>query len=73
MLAEFFAIQQLATGFKLTTVQWTLSIAYGSIMLVVGIVWLILKGIWSSFGGKETTQEVTGEEDSVLEPHNEEE
>jgi hypothetical protein len=71
LLAEFFAIQQLATGFKLTTVQWTLSIAYGSIMLVLGIVWLTLKGIWSSFGGKEAAKEATGEEDSVLEPHNE--
>jgi hypothetical protein len=70
-LAEFFALQQLATGFRVTTIQWTLSIAYGSLVLILGIAWLILKGIWSSFGGKEKDQEET-EEKSILEPQEEE-
>lgn len=71
ILAEFFAIQQLATGFRVTTIQWTLSIAYGSLTLILGIIWLILKGMWSSFGGKELPETSTtsaSEEKSVLEP-----
>ncbi len=53
LLSEFFAIQQLATGFRITTIQWTLSIAYGSLLLTFGIVAMILKGIWTSFNQKE--------------------
>ena len=71
LLAEFFAIQQLATGFRVTTIQWTLSIAYGSALFLLGVIWFVLKGIWSSFGGKET-EETSGtskeEGKSVLNP-----
>ncbi|OGY24618.1 MAG: hypothetical protein A2172_03880 [Candidatus Woykebacteria bacterium RBG_13_40_15] len=75
VLAEFFALQQLATGFRVTTIQWTLSIAYGSLTLVLGIAWLILKGIWALLGGKEVPESSTRsttEEKSVLEPPKEE-
>jgi hypothetical protein len=67
MLAEFYAIQQLATGSHLTSIQWTLSIAYGSVSLILGILFLVLKGIWATFNKEDKT--VTKEEDkSVLEP-----
>jgi hypothetical protein len=77
VLAEFFAIQQLATGFRVTTIQWTLSIAYGSITLILGIAWLLLKAVWSLFGGKDVvstsvSSNETKEEKSVLEPKKEE-
>ncbi|QQG41620.1 MAG: hypothetical protein HYV90_05710 [Candidatus Woesebacteria bacterium] len=70
VLAEFFSIQQLATGFRVTTIQWTLSIAYASLILGVGIVWLILMGIWASFNKETTSTESSSEarEDSVLTP-----
>jgi hypothetical protein len=71
LLAEFYAIQQLATGFHITTIQWTLSIAYGSLLLALGIVWMILKAIWSLFSGgtaQKSSSEVTSEEKSVLTP-----
>jgi hypothetical protein len=71
MLAEFFAIQQLATGFKLTTIQWTLAIAYGSFALILGIVFMILKGIWAMFNKEELvspTNQGSQEDKSVLEP-----
>lgn len=67
-LAEFFAIQQLATGFRVTTIQWTLSIAYGSLLLIVGIAWLVIMGIWATFNKGGATQNETKEEESVLEP-----
>jgi hypothetical protein len=74
ILAEFFAIQQLATGFRVTTIQWTLSIAYGSLTLILGIVWFVLKGIWSMFGGKEASSHgsPSNEEKSILDPPREE-
>lgn len=71
ILAEFYSIQQLANGFKMTTIQWTLSIAYGSVLLVLGIIGLTLKGIWSMFNKEETASaEGYGEskEQSVLNP-----
>ncbi len=55
-LGEFYAIQQLATGFQLTTVQWTLSIAYGSLLMIVGIVCMILMGIWSMFNNNSPSE-----------------
>jgi len=63
-LAEFFAIQQLATGFHATSIQWTLSIAYGALSLSLGIVWLFLMGIWAGFNKQEDKkQETTHEEE----------
>lgn len=78
VLAEFYAIQQLANGFKMTTIQWTLAIAYGSVLLVIGIIGLILKGIWAMFNRQDNsaetnnTTEIHGQdhdtEDSILKP-----
>lgn len=69
LLAEFFAIQQLATGFRVTTIQWTLSIAYASLALAIGIVWMILMGIWSTFNKTESSQPTEEKkEESVLTP-----
>jgi hypothetical protein len=71
-LGEFFAIQQLATGFRVTTIQWTLSVAYASLILTIGIIWMTLMGIWTAFNQKETVQkpkEESGEE-SILTPKN---
>lgn len=72
MLAEFFAIQQLATGFRVTTIQWTLSIAYGAFTLVLGIAVMILMGIWASFNKEESASGKLKKEDSILEPTREE-
>jgi len=63
VLGEFYAIQQLATGFQLTSIQWTLSIAYGSLCLVFGIIAMILMGIWSMFN-KKTPNEPLKEQSS---------
>jgi hypothetical protein len=75
ILAEFYAIQQLATGFKLTSIQWTLSIAYGSLLLTLGVIAMVLKGIWASFNQKEEgasqstgPDDESGQDRSILEP-----
>ena len=44
-IAELYAIQQMATGNKVTTIQWTLSLAYAGMLLTAAIVFYILKGI----------------------------
>lgn len=77
ILAEFYAIQQLTTGARLTTIQWTLAIAYASLALALGVIAMVLKGIWATFNNNEvtSTQEPTGqgeEESSILEPPKEE-
>lgn len=59
LLSEFFAIQQLATGFRVTTIQWTLSIAYGSLSLILAIAWMVLKGVWSLFNKEESVSTTT--------------
>jgi len=68
VLAEFYSIQQLANGFKMTTIQWTLSIAYGSVLLILGVIGFTLKGIWALFNREETQIENSEEEKSVLDP-----
>lgn len=68
VLAEFYSIQQLANGFKMTTIQWTLSIAYGSVLLILGVIGFTLKGIWALFNKEEVPLENSDEEKSVLDP-----
>lgn len=69
LVAEFYAIQQLATGYHLTTIQWTLSIAYASLTLIIGIFYLILMGIWSAFNKQEVPRETeANKENSILNP-----
>jgi hypothetical protein len=45
ILAELYAIQQLATSMKTTTIQWTLSIAYTGAGFVFPIVIFLILGI----------------------------
>lgn len=52
VLAELYAIQQLATGMRFTDVQWTLSIAYAGIILLPAIIIFIILGIISSITSK---------------------
>lgn len=72
VLAEFYSIQQLANGFKMTTIQWTLSIAYGSVLLILGVIGFTLKGIWALFNNEDLPTENMNnlEEKSVLDPPN---
>ncbi len=59
-LSVAYAIQQMATGGSLTSFQWTLSFAYGGLLLLPTSAYYvlrgILKGVYSSLGGgtKET-------------------
>jgi len=69
VLAEFYAIQQLANGFKMTSIQWTLSIAYGSVLLVFGILGLVSMGIWSVFNPSPNKESVSDQNSgSILNP-----
>ena len=43
VLSNLYAIQQLATGMKITTVQWTISIAYASSLLLIPLVYYLIK------------------------------
>ena len=51
VLAELYAVQQLATEAKLTSVQLTLSIAYAGVITLPAILYYILRG---AFGGVRT-------------------
>ena len=44
-LFELYAIQQLATASRMTTVQWTLSIAYGGLLLIIPIIYYLISGV----------------------------
>lgn len=43
VLSNLYAIQQLATGMRITTVQWTISIAYASTLLLIPLVYYLIK------------------------------
>jgi hypothetical protein len=45
VIAEMYAVQQMATLGRLTTMQWTLSISYAGILLLPVVGFYILKGI----------------------------
>lgn len=65
VLSNLFAIQQLATGVKVTTVQWTISIAYASTLLVIPMVYYLIKGMTGAVTGRvgsEKKVEVVGDE-----------
>jgi hypothetical protein len=44
-LFELYAIQQLATSAKMTTLQWTLSLAYGGFLLAFLIIYYLIIGV----------------------------
>lgn len=45
VLAELYAIQQIATGMRTTTIQWTLSISYAGMISIIAIIFYIIVGI----------------------------
>ena len=45
VLAELYAVQQIATGMRTTSIQWTLSISYAGIFLVSAIIYYLIAGI----------------------------
>jgi len=45
VLAELYAVQQIATGMRTTTIQWTLSISYAGMILVLAIIFYLIAGI----------------------------
>jgi hypothetical protein len=58
-IAELYAIQQMATGGRVTPMQWTLSFAYAGGFLLVSIVFYVIAGIFNAInqglsGGKKT-------------------
>lgn len=57
IFAEAYAIQQLSTGVRTTPIQWTLSISYAGVLMLVLVVYYFLKGIFHGFskalGGEE--------------------
>lgn len=70
ILAELYGIQQLATGLKTTSTQWTLSISYAGILLLPAIIYFLLRGIISGIGSKLSNkpdiqeEEMSAEEES---------
>lgn len=45
-LAELYTIQQLATGSRMTSIQWTLSIGFSGILLIVPIAYYVIRGLF---------------------------
>ncbi|HCU55591.1 hypothetical protein A2574_02550 [Candidatus Shapirobacteria bacterium RIFOXYD1_FULL_38_32] len=52
ILSNLYAIQQLATGMKITTVQWTISIAFASTLLLIPLIYYLITGIIHPFSDK---------------------
>lgn len=51
-LAELYAVQQLATGMRTTTIQWTLSFSYAGMAFILPFAYYILRGIIESLHSK---------------------
>lgn len=45
VLAELYAIQQIATGTKITTIQWTLAIAYAGMTAVIPVIYFLVRAL----------------------------
>ena len=63
VLAELYAVQQIATGMRTTSIQWTLSISYAGMISVLAIIYYLLAGMF--FGVKEKFKDVDDEETQV--------
>lgn len=61
VLVELYAVQQIATGMRTTSIQWTLSISYAGMILVTAIVYFIIAGIIDSLRQKFKKDENTDE------------
>src|SRR3989344_545403 len=69
VLAELYAVQQLATGVNVTPVNYTLSISYAGAALVLPILIYLLKGVVGGIGAKivEAPEESAGESKERIE------
>jgi predicted membrane protein len=47
-LAELYSIQQVATGMRTTSIQWTLSLSLGGLTFILPIIYYVLRGIIES-------------------------
>jgi len=69
VLAELYAVQQIATGMRTTSIQWTLSIAYAGISLLVAIIYYLLAAIITlikeKLAGANSQDETTEEKQSA--------
>lgn len=45
VLSELYAVQQIATGMRTTSIQWTLSISYAGIISITAIIFYIVAGV----------------------------
>ena len=45
-LVELYTIQQLATGSRMTPIQWTLSLGFFGILLIIPIAYYIIRGLF---------------------------
>jgi hypothetical protein len=65
VLAELYAVQQIATGMRTTPIQWTLSFAYAGAILLLPALYQLLRGflggVHSSFSNEETEGESENE------------
>ena len=52
VLAELYAVQQIATGMRTTSIQWTLSISYAGMILISAIIYYLIAGIIYSVSQK---------------------
>lgn len=68
-LCELYAIQQMATGMRTTSVQWTLSLAFAGLLLVLPIVVSLIKGsilLVVDDAGEVDTSEAESKSEGVL-------
>jgi hypothetical protein len=56
-LAELYAVQQIATGMRMTPIQWTLSFAYSGLILIIPIIYYLLRGMVGSLHSTIVNQE----------------
>ena len=66
VLANLYSIQQVATGQKITTLQWNLSIAYASTLLIIPTIIYLFKGLISLVRPTPTPPPPTEEQDTDL-------
>lgn len=61
VLVELYAVQQIATGMRTTSIQWTLSFSYAGIFLATAIIYFIIAGIINSLRQRFKKDENTDE------------
>ncbi|PIZ66665.1 hypothetical protein COY15_00540 [Candidatus Roizmanbacteria bacterium CG_4_10_14_0_2_um_filter_39_12] len=66
VLVELYAVQQIATGMRTTSIQWTLSISYAGIILISAIIFYIIAGIIDSLRQKLKKDDTTDEKSNTI-------